>query len=180
MERGLSFSGTVFKGELVLSKIQKSVRIKTKVVNLTVPKGRGCLYNPPSSAGIRSPSRSPAGTSNQYIKPHLKRPVKGPTPTLSLYKIFNDLLYVLHTGIQWKQLRTRRNELYWSTVYKWHRRWSQDGSYHFLFEASSINLRQTGKLDLSILHGDGSNTVVKKGVTGSGILATSTRRESRS
>ncbi len=117
---------------------------------------------------------------NQSIKPHLKRPVKGPTPKLSLYKIFNYILYVLHTGIQWKQLRPRRNELHWSNVYKWHRRWSQDGSYQSLFEASISTLRQTGKLDLSLLHGDGSNTVVKKGVMGSGILATSTRRARRS
>ena len=40
---------------------------------------------------------------NRYINPHLQRPHKGPKPTLSLYKIFNDILSVLHTGIQWDQ-----------------------------------------------------------------------------
>ena len=75
---------------------------------------------------------------DHYILPHLKKCVKGPKPKLSFYKIFNYILYVLHTGIQWNQLRTRRNELHWSNVYKWHRRWSKDGSYEKLFQASVI------------------------------------------
>lgn len=100
---------------------------------------------------------------NQYIKPHLKKCFKGPKPKLSFYKIFNYILYVLHTGIQWEQLKTRRNELHWTNIYKWHNRWSKDGSYQKLFEASIIHLKDTDQLDISILHGDGSNTVVKKG-----------------
>ena len=36
---------------------------------------------------------------NRYILPHLKKRVKGPKPKLSFYKIFNYILYVLHTGI---------------------------------------------------------------------------------
>ena len=101
---------------------------------------------------------------NQYIKPHLSKCIKGPKPKLSSYKIFNYILYVLHTGIQWNQLKTKRNELHWSNVYKWHNRWSKDGSYEKLFEASVIHLQSTDQLDTTHLHGDGSNTVVKKGV----------------
>lgn len=100
---------------------------------------------------------------NQYISPHLRKPIKGPKPKLSCYKIFNYILYVLHTGIQWNELKTNRNELHWSNIYKWHNRWSKDGSYKNLFLASVIELDENGKLDLSILHGDGSNTVAKKG-----------------
>jgi transposase len=100
---------------------------------------------------------------NRYINPHLKKRYKGPKPKLSFYKIFNYILFVLHTGIQWNQLRTRRNELHWSNVYKWHHRWSQDGSYAALFSASVRHLKETDQLDVSVLHGDGSNTVVKKG-----------------
>ena len=48
---------------------------------------------------------------NRDINPHLRKRYKGPKPKLSHYKIFNYILYVLHTGIQWRQLRTRRNEL---------------------------------------------------------------------
>jgi transposase len=100
---------------------------------------------------------------NRDIAPYLKRPKKGPKPKLSLYKIFNYILYVLHTGIQWSQLKTHRNELHWSNVYKWHHRWSKEGSYQALFEASVIHLHDTDQLDTSVLHGDGSNTVVKRG-----------------
>ncbi len=54
---------------------------------------------------------------NHYILPHLAKRVKGPKPKLSLDKIFNYILYVLHTGIQWDQLRTRHPELHWSNIY---------------------------------------------------------------
>lgn len=53
--------------------------------------------------------------------------------------------------------------MHWSNVYKWHNRWSKDGSYYNLFLASVMQLNDTEKLDLSIIHGDGSNTVAKKG-----------------
>ena len=117
---------------------------------------------------------------NRYILPHLKKRIKGPEPKLSFYKIFNYILYVLHTGIQWNQLRTRRNEIHWSNVYKWHNRWSKDGSYENLFQASVIHLLDTDQLDTTRLHGDGSNTVVKKGATVSDTPDTNIRKAKRS
>ena len=113
---------------------------------------------------------------NRYILPHLSKRIKGPKPKLSFYKIFNYILYVLHTGIQWDQLRTRRNERHWSNIYKWHNRWSKDGSYEKLFEASVIHLLDTEELDPSRLHGDGSNTVVKKGAMAQDIQDINTRK----
>jgi len=71
-------------------------------------------------------------------------------------------------------LRTRRNEIHWSNVYKRHNQWSKDGSYQKLFSASIIHLKETKQLDTSIIHGDGSNTVVKKGVQASVTQDTST------
>ena len=79
---------------------------------------------------------------NRYIEPHLSKRVKGPKPKISFYKIFNYILHVLHTGPQWSQLRTRRNELHWSNVYKWHNQWSKDGSYQIV----SNNHRIAGML----------------------------------
>lgn len=116
---------------------------------------------------------------NRYVSPHLNRPKKGPKPKLSLYKIFNYILYVLHTGIQWEQLKTNRNELHYTNVYKWHNRWSKDGSYQTLFEASVMHLHHTDQLDTSVLHGDGSNTVVKKGAKASATPAISTRKATK-
>lgn len=124
----------------------------------------------------RIPTKVSRKDFNQYIDPHLKRPKTGPKPKLSLYKIFNYILYVLHTGIQWDQLKTKRNELHYTNVYKWHNRWAKNGSYQALFEASVIHLHQTDQLDTSVLHGDGSNTVVKKGVRASVTPVISTRK----
>ena len=100
---------------------------------------------------------------NRYIRPHLSKGKRGPKPKVSLFKIFNYILYVLHTGTQWNQLLTYRNEIYWTNVYKWHNRWSKDGSYERLFSSSLLFLKERDLLDLSILHGDGSNVVSKKG-----------------
>ena len=117
---------------------------------------------------------------NRYIKPYLSIRHKGPKPKLSSYKIFNYTLYVLHTGMQWDQLRTRRNEIHWSNVYKWHNRWSKDGSYENLFEASVLHLLDTEQLDTSCLHGDGSNTIVKKGEPAPVIQGTNIKKVKKS
>jgi hypothetical protein len=76
-------------------------------------------------------------------------------------------------------LMTQRKEISWQTVYHYHNRWSKDGSYERLFEHSVSLLHRRGLLDLSILHGDGSNTVAKKGVKKSGTRDTNIRRERR-
>ena len=130
----------------------------------------------PSFVYHRLPTKVSRKDFNRYIDPHLKRPKKGPKPKLSLYKIFNYILYVLHTGMQWEQLKTNRNALHYTNVYKWHNRWSKDGSYQALFEASILHLHQTAQLDPSVLHGDGSNTMVKKGAQALDIPAISTRK----
>lgn len=113
---------------------------------------------------------------NTYIKPCLSRAKKGPKGKLSSYQIFNYILFVLHTGIQWSRLPVKRNKVHWSNIYKWHLRWSKDGSYQNLFETSVGILNDEGILDLSLLHGDGSNTVAKKGAKESGIQDTNTRK----
>jgi hypothetical protein len=56
----------------------------------------------------------------------------------------------LHTGMQWDQRKTKRHELHYTNVYKWHNRWSKDGSYHRLFEASILHVHHTAQLDTSV------------------------------
>lgn len=109
------------------------------------------------------PKKVSQNSFNNYIKPYLRKPVRGPKPTVSLYKIFNYILYVLYTGCQWNKLPIQNNEIHWSNIYKWHNRWSKNGSYEDVFLNSIEILRDKEKLDLSIIHGDGTNTVAKKG-----------------
>ena len=113
---------------------------------------------------------------NTFIKPCLSKGRRGKPPKISYYKIFNYILRVLRTGMQWDELETRHNEISWQNIYHYHNRWSKDGSYRKLFENSIITLDALGKLDLTILHGDGSNVVAKKGEKKSVIRDTNIRR----
>src|ERR1700704_2882951 len=47
----------------------------------------------PSFVYHRIPTKVSRKDFNRYIDPHLKKPKKGPKPKLSLYKIFNYILY---------------------------------------------------------------------------------------
>lgn len=126
------------------------------------------------------PKRVSLADFNRYIAPHLAPYPHGPKPKISAYKTFNYILYVLRTGMQWHQLKPYKNEIHPSNVHKWHVRWSTDGSYQRLLEASVLHLRQTDQLDTSLLHADGSNTVAKKGDVDSGTRDTSTRKAIKS
>jgi len=114
---------------------------------------------------------------NQFVNRYLSRGKRGPKTKISRHRIFNYILYVLHTGIQWQELKTYKNEIHWSNVYRWHNKWSKDGSYDSLFLNSISILNKEGKLDLSILHGDGSNTIAKKGDKELDIQDTNIRKE---
>src|SRR3989338_541058 len=66
---------------------------------------------------------------NRYIKPHLLVGTRGPDTKISTYKIFNHILKVLHTGMQWYNLDTARDRVSWQAIYYHHNHWSKDGSY---------------------------------------------------
>ena len=59
-------------------------------------------------------------------------------------------------------------------------RWADDGSLWQAFVASVRHLAVEKQLDLRVLHGDGTNTVAKKGAMALASQATSTRKERRS
>ena len=75
-----------------------------------------------------------------FILPHLSMPKRGPKCKVGYHCVFNFILRVLYTGMQWKCL----------------------------------------PIDLSVLHGDGTNTVAKKGGMGLAIRATNIRRGRKS
>ena len=92
---------------------------------------------------------------------------------LGYHRVFNLILWVLYTGMQWKCLPVPRAGdgtavIHYTTIYKVFARWSDDGSLDQAFIASVQHLAAQDQLDLSILHGDGSNTVAKKGGDGIG------------
>ena len=58
-------------------------------------------------------------------------------------------------------------------------KWADDGSLWRAFVASVRHLAAEQHLDTSVLHGDGTNTVAKKGAMGLASRATNTRRARR-
>ena len=79
---------------------------------------------------------------NQFIKPHLSMS-KTQKPNLSYFKIFNYILYVLHTGIQWENLPVRG--CHFTNIYRHHNRWSKDGSFKKVKMAVGIHSGQKHK-----------------------------------
>src|SRR6266581_4511761 len=109
----------------------------------------------------------------QFILPHLSLPKRGPQCKLGYHRVFNLILWGLYTGMQWKCLPVRKDsdgkaEIHYATVYKVFARWSDDGSLEQAFIASVRHLADQHQLDLSVLHGDGTNMVAKKGGDGIG------------
>jgi len=120
-----------------------------------------------------------------FILPHLSMPKRGPKCKLGYYRVFNLILWVLYTGMQWKCLPIPHDTqgkpaIHYTTVYKVFARWADDGSLWQAFVASVRHLAAEKQLDLSVLHGDGTNTVAKKGAMGLGSRGTNTRRARRS
>ena len=70
--------------------------------------------------------------------------------------------------------------LHYTNVYRVFAQWADDGSLQQAFMASVAHLSDEKQLDLRVLHGDGTNTVAKKGGMGLATRAISTRRGRRS
>jgi transposase len=120
-----------------------------------------------------------------FILPHLSMPKRGPRCKLGYHRVFNLILWVLYTGMQWKCLPVPQDTdgkpaIHYTTMYRVFARWADDGSLWQAFVASVRHLVAEQHLDTKILHGDGTNTVAKKGAMGLAILAISTRRARKS
>jgi transposase len=121
----------------------------------------------------------------EFILPHLSMPKRGPKCKLGYHRLFNLILWVLYTGMQWKCLPVPKDAhgkpaIHYTNVYRAFAKWTDDGSLQQAFIASVAHLSAEKKLDLRVLHGDGTNTVAKKGAMGLATPATSTRRGRRS
>lgn len=110
---------------------------------------------------------------NEFFLPYLSMPKRGPKCKIGYFKIFNYILKVLYTGMQWKELPIdngidSKPEIHYTSIYKKFASWSDDGSLTRVFEVSVKHLNEENMLDISVLNGDGSNTVAKKGGNGIG------------
>src|SRR5947208_1924738 len=132
-------------------------------MSTTVPR----LATPPIPVQLSEPQFE------AFILPHLSMPKRGPKCKLGYYRVFNLILWVLYTGMQWKCLPVPtepdgKPAIHYTTIYKVFAKWVDDGSLDQAFIASVRHLAEQHHLDLRVLHGDGSNTVAKKGGDGIG------------
>src|SRR5579862_314406 len=102
-----------------------------------------------------------------HILPYLSTAQRGYVSKISLYKIFNYILYRLHTGCQGETLPIAANredpgvaEISWWAVYYHFRKWSRDGSLESVWRHSIERGKE--QLDTSVLNVDGSHAVAKK------------------
>src|SRR6266446_7246655 len=120
-----------------------------------------------------------------FLFPHLSMPKRDPKCKLGYHRVFNLILWVLYTGMQWKCLPVPKDlngkpAMHYTTVYKVFATWADDGSLWHAFVASVAHLSAEKHLDVSGLHGDGTNTVAQKGAMGLAPRATNTRRARKS
>ncbi len=98
--------------------------------------------------------------------PFLSTAKRGFVSRIPLYKIFNYILYRLHTGCQWAALPIERdmdnpmvNEISWWAVYHHFHKWSRDGSLERGWQGSILTIQD--ELDLSVLNLDGSHALAR-------------------
>ncbi len=103
-----------------------------------------------------------------HLLPFLSTAKRGFVSSIPLYKIFNYMLYRLHTGCQWAELPIERDaddptvkEISWWAVYHHYRKWSRDGSLERVWQHSILTIQD--ELDLSVLNLDGSHARACKG-----------------
>ena len=132
----------------------------------------------PQKAWGKIPVNVSVSEFERFVLPALSMPARGPKCKIGYHKVFNYILTLLYTGMQWKMLPIAldpdgKPEIHYTSIYKQFARWSDDGSLLAVFTGSvqflHSFLHSMGELDLSVLHGDGTNTVAKKGGDGIGF-----------
>src|SRR5262249_15973581 len=138
---------------------------------------------PPATTPIPVQLSEPEFTA--FLLPHLSMPKRGPKCKMGYYRVFNLILWVLYTGMQWNCLSVPKDSdgkpaIHYTTVYKVFATWADDGSLWHAFVASVRHLATEQQLDLRVLHGDGTNTVAKKGAMALAPRGTNIRRGRKS
>ncbi len=105
---------------------------------------------------------------NQHIRPYISVAQRGYECSIPLYKVFNYILYKLHTGCQWEMLPikpsedgSRQKEITHHAVSYHYRKWSKDGSLEKVWQGSILSILDD--LNLSELNFDGTHSIAKKG-----------------
>jgi hypothetical protein len=85
-----------------------------------------------------------------------------------LHATLNYILKLLYLGCQWKELPIEKNkegkqEIHDTRIYAAFRRYEVHGCFDAIFTGSVSILSLKEYLDITVIHGDGTMTVAKKG-----------------
>ena len=101
-----------------------------------------------------------------HSQPHLSVAKRGFESEQPLWKIFNLVLYVVHTGCQWPETSVPKGAndqpvMSWQVPWYHFYKWSKDGSFEGLVEAGILKIKY--ELNLATLNLDGSHSAAKRG-----------------
>lgn len=75
----------------------------------------------------------------EFVLPSLSVGRRGPACSIPLYKVFNYILSLMHTGMQWinlpiEKLSDGRSEIHYTRIFRIYKRWVNDGSLNFFLK----------------------------------------------
>ena len=121
---------------------------------------------------------------NKFVLPFLPLKTGGTNVKVPLWKIYNYIAKVLRTGMQWGELQefidkdtTGKSEIHYTTVFKRFSLWAARRVFDKSHQAIVAAAYEAGQLDLSVLNGDGTNTIAKKGDSYEATLDINTNRD---
>src|SRR3989441_10289163 len=122
----------------------------------------------PTPATTPIPVQLSAPEFEAFILPHLSMPKRGPKCKLGYHRVFNLILWVLYTGMQWKSLPIPQDAqgkpaIHYTTIYKVFAKWADDGSLWQAFVASGRRRAGREQVDVGGLHWGSTRTLAKKG-----------------
>jgi transposase len=120
---------------------------------------------------------------NEFVLPFLPKKISGRNSKVPYWRTYNYISKVLRTGMQWSELqdsiakdKTGRPEIHYTNIFKCFTKWVAFGVFDKSHKAILKAAHVAGQLDLSVLNGDGTNTIAKKGGTYEATLDTNTKQ----
>lgn len=101
---------------------------------------------------------------------------KGGRPWRDHRQVVNGMLWVLHTGAQWRELPERYGP--WETAYGRFARWRREGLYDRVLQRLELRLDREGRIDWDLFCIDGTNVRASRSAAGGrkgGSIRTSPR-----
>jgi hypothetical protein len=120
---------------------------------------------------------------DEFVLPFLPTKTCGAKVKVPLWKIYNYIAKVLRTGMQWAELQDfidkkpdGKAEIHYTTVFKRFSLWTAFKVFDKSHQAILAAAYDAGQLDLSILNGDGTNSIAKKGAHYAAIQVINTKQ----